>query len=126
MYSKMQGRAGSARRGKEALHALGVDHDDLAVLDVADELRPDDVERAGFRAQDRAAVEFAEHQRTDAERVARADQLLVGQRDEGVGAFDLGQRLDEAIDDLRAAGARREQQHDFGVGGRLADGAGRE
>ena len=111
------------RQGKEALRPVGVDHDHLAVLDVADEFRADDIERAGFRAEDRAAVEFAEHQRTNAERVARADQLLVGQRYEGVGAFDLGQRLDEAIDDPRPARARREQQHDLGVGCRLAYGA---
>ena len=43
-------------------------------------LRADHVERAGLRGQDRAAVEVAEHQRADAERIARADQLLVGQR----------------------------------------------
>ena len=57
----------------------------------------------------------------DAERIARADKLLVGQRDQRVGALDLGQRLDETVDDLRPARARREQEHDFGIGGRLAD-----
>ena len=91
MYSKMQGRIGCARQRQEAPHPVGVDDDDLAVLDVADELRADDVERAGLRAEDRAAVELAEHERADAERIARADQLLVGQRDESVGALDLGQ-----------------------------------
>ena len=76
--------------GEEAPNPVGVDDDDLAVLDVAHELGPDDVERAGLGGEDRPAVEFAEDQRTDAERIARADQLLVGQRDEGIGAFDLG------------------------------------
>ena len=123
MYSKMQGRACSARRRKEALDTVGVDHDHLAVRDVADELRADDVERAGLRTEDRTVVELAEHERADAERISRADQLLVGERDQGVGAFDFRQRLDKAIDDLRPARARREQQHDFGVGRRLADGA---
>jgi hypothetical protein len=33
----------------------------------------DDVERAGFGAEDRTAVEFAEDERTNAERVARAE-----------------------------------------------------
>ena len=97
-----------AGQGEEALHAVGVDHHDLAVLDVADEPGADDVERAGLRAQDRTAVEFAEHQRADAERIAGADQLLVGQRHQRVGALDLGQRLDEAVDDLRSARARRQ------------------
>ena len=109
------------RQREEALHPVAVDDHDLAVLDVADEFRADDVERAGLRAKDRAAVELAEHERADAERIARADQLLVGQRDERVGALDLGQGLDEAVDDPAPARARREQQHDFGVGGRLAD-----
>jgi len=52
-------------------------------------LRADDVERAGFRGEDRAAVEPAEHQRADAERVARADELLVCHADERKGAFDI-------------------------------------
>ena len=66
-------------------------------------LRADDVERAGLRGEDRAAVELAEHQRADAERIARADQLLVGQADEGIGAFELAQALDEAVDEAVAA-----------------------
>ena len=111
------------REGKEARHPVRVDDDDLAVLDVADEFGSDDVERARLRGEDRAPVELAQHQGTDAERIARADQLVVGQRDEGVGAFDLGQRLDEAIDDSAPARPRRKQQHDLGVGRRLADGA---
>ena len=121
MYSKMQGRAGCLGKREEALHPVAVDDHHLAVLDVADEFRADDVERAGLRAEDRAAVELAKHQRADAERIARADQLLVGQRHERIGAFDLGQRLDEAVDDPGPARAGREQQHDFRIGGRLAD-----
>ena len=111
------------RQREEALHAVAVDDDHLAVLDVANEFRANDVERAGLRAKNRAAVELAEHERADAERVARADQLLVGQRDERVRALDLGQGLDETVDDPGPARARGKEQHDFGVGGRLADGA---
>ena len=99
-----------------------VDHDDLAVLDVAHEVGADDVERAGLRGEDRTAVEFAEHQRPDAERIARADQLLVGERDQRVGALDLPQRFDEAVDDRwPCASAAVSMQDDFGVRGRLAD-----
>ena len=47
--------------------------------------------------------------------------FLLVKRDERVGALDLGQGLDEAIDDLGPARARGEQQHDFRVAGRLAD-----
>ena len=109
------------RQGEEALHPVAVDHHHFAVLDVANEFRPDDVERAGLGAEDRAAVQFAQHQRADAERIARPDELLVGQRDQRIGALDLGQGLDEAIDDPWPARAGREQEHHFGVGGRLAD-----
>ena len=103
------------------MHAVLVEHDDLAVLDVAHVFRADDVERAGFGGEDRMAVELADHQRADAERIARADQLLVGEADEGVGAFELAQPLDEAVDEAVALGARDEMQDDLGVGGRLHD-----
>ena len=56
--------------------------------------------------------------------IAGADQHLVGEADEGVGAFDLAQRFDEALDDAAFLGARQQMQDDFGVGGRLTDGAG--
>ena len=76
----MQKRAGSAARSGMALARPSsvIDHH-LAVLDVAHELGADDVERAGLGGQDQASSELAQHQRPDAERVAHADQLLVGQ-----------------------------------------------
>ena len=117
----MQGRIGRGGNGRRLSTPSSRDDDDLAVLDVAHEMRADDVERAGLGGEDVMAVEFAEHQRPDAERIARADQLLVGQRDQRIGAFDLAQRLDEALDDARPAAARHEMQDDFGVGGRLVD-----
>ena len=101
------------------LRAFVVEDDDLAILDVAHVFRADDVERAGFRCQDRAAVELAEHQRPDAERVAGTDQLLVGHGDEGIGALELAQALDEAVDEAIALGAGDEMQDHLGVGGRL-------
>ena len=89
------------------MHAVLVEHHDFAVLDVAHVFRADDVERAGLRGEDRVAVELADHQRADAERIARADQLLVGEADEGIGAFELAQRVDEAVDEAVALGAVR-------------------
>ena len=106
-----------------ALHALVVEYDDLAVLDVAHVLRPDHVERAGLGGEDRRAVELAEHERADTERIARADQLLVGHADERIGAFELAQAFDEAVDEAVALGARDEVQDHLGVGGRLHHGA---
>ena len=105
MYSKMQGRCGCFGAKRIDLDAVLGDHDDLAVLDVAHEAGADDVERAGLGGEDVAAVELAEDERADAERIARADQLLVGERDEGIGALDLPDGLDEAVDELRLAAA---------------------
>ena len=103
--------------------AVLVEHQYLAVVDVAHILRADDVERAGFRRQDWAAVELAQHQRPDAQRIARADQFLVGQADEGEGAFEHAQAFDEAVDESVAMRARHEMQDHLGVGGRLHHGA---
>jgi len=95
----MQGRAGNC--GNERLlgmTALLVEHDDLAVLDVAHIFGADDVERAGLRGEDRGPVEPPHHERPDAERIAGAYQLLVGERDQRIGAFERVQRIHEAVD----------------------------
>ena len=105
------------------MHAVLVEHHDLAILDVALVFRADDVECAGFRGEDRVAVELADNQRANTQWVARADQLLVGQADEGVGAFQLAQPLDEAVDEAVALGPGDQMQDDLGVGRRLHDGA---
>jgi len=105
------------------MRTLFVEHDDFARFDVTDEFRADDIERAGLRGQDRATVEFAQDQRTDAKRIAGADQLLVGQRHQRIGAFEGAQRLDEAVDKAAAAGLRHQMQDHFGVGGGLHHGA---
>jgi hypothetical protein len=98
------------------------DDDHLAVVDVADECGADHVERAGLRRQDVGAVELAEHQRADAQRVAHADQLLVGQGDQGVAALDLGHRVDEAVDHLGLPRAGDQVKDHLAVRGRLEDG----
>ena len=105
------------------MRAVFVEDENLAVLHVAHVLRADDVERAGLRGEDRTAVELAEHQRPDAERVAGADQLLVGQADEGVGAFEHAQPVDEAIDETIAVRARDQMEDHLRVGRRLHHGA---
>ena len=102
-----------------ALRAVFVEDHDLAVLDVAHIVRADDVERAGLRGEDRTVAELADHQRADAERVARADELLVGEANEGIGALDLAQPVDEAVDEAVAARLGDEMQDHLGVGGRL-------
>jgi hypothetical protein len=102
--------------------ALIRNHHDFAVLDLADELRADDVEGTGFRTKNVGAVELTQYERADAERVAGADQFLVGQRHEGVGAFEAAQRIDVAINNAALFRARDEMQDHFRVGRRLANG----
>ena len=51
------------------------------------------------------------------------DQHIVGETGQRIGAFDLNQRIHEALDDAPALGARNEVQYHLGVGGGLADGA---
>ena len=114
-------RRAAAGRGSAISIAVLGDHHHLAVLDLADEAGADDVERAGLRSKDIGAVELAEHQRPDAERIARADQLLVGEHHQRIGALELAERIDEAVDHARLLGAGDEMQDDLGVGGRLAD-----
>ena len=119
----MQSRAGIFRHEAVALDPLARDHHDLAVLDLAHELGADDVERAGLRGEHPGLAELAEHQRPDAVGIAGADELLVGEADQGIGAFDLEQRLDEFLDEEAFLAAGDEMQDHLGVGGRLADGA---
>ena len=114
--------AGSRRHRLERLErmrALFVEDQNLAVLHVAHVLRADDVESAGLRREDGATVELAEHQRPDAQRIARADELLIGEADEGIGAFEHAQSLDKTVDEAVAMRARHEMKDDLGVGRRL-------
>ena len=118
-----QAGAGPAgREGLERLQALVVDDDDLTVLDITLKGRADGVQRAGFRSQHPGAAEPPQDQRTDAERVARADQLGAGGADEGIAALDPAYGVDEAINDLGLTATGDQVKDDLGVGGRLEDG----
>jgi hypothetical protein len=65
----------------------------------------------------------ADHQRADAKRVARTNQLLVGEADKGIGALELAQALDETVDKAVTARTRHQMQDHLGIGGRLHHGA---
>src|SRR5262249_45504682 len=109
---------GSRRHGWERLvrvDAVFIEYHDPAILHVANGFRADDVERASFGGKDRVGVEPADHQREEAGWVARSDELLVGKTDERIGAFELPQPLDEAVDEAVAFGVRDEMQDDLGV-----------
>ena len=104
-----------------ALYAALRNDDHLAIFHIAHEAGADDVQGAGLGGENVVSVELAEHERADAERVARADQLLVREADERVGALDLAERLDEAVENARLAALGDQMQHDLGVRRRLVD-----
>ncbi len=118
--------AGAPTRPRERLqgtHAPLLENHHLPGLDVAHELRADDVERAGLRGQDVRLAEPAEDERAHAQRIAHADDRRVGEADERVGALHLAQRIDQAVDHAGASGGRDEMDDDLGVGRRLEQGA---
>src|SRR5207249_4796588 len=84
-------------------------------------MRADNVERAGFRGENVTPVKLAKDKRSNSQRIAGADQLLVAERDEGISAFDRAQGLDEPVDEVGTPAAGNEVKDDFGVGGRLID-----
>ena len=97
--------------------------DDLAIFDLTQKLRADDIERAGFGREHVGCPEPADDQWSNTNGIARCDHHVVGQADEGIRAFDLTDRIDEALDDAALLRTRQEVKNDFGIGGRLADGA---
>ena len=66
-----------------------------------------------------AVKEFAQHERTDAPRITRSDQLFVSQRHQRIGALKSPQRFDIALDEAAAPRLRDQMQDGLGVGGRL-------
>ena len=79
--------------------------------------RADEVERARLRREHRVAVDPAEVERAEAVRVAEADQLALGERDDRVRALEPAHRVRDSF--LERRGVVRDQRgDDLGVGGR--------
>ena len=110
--------------GADRAHPLVRDDDHLSRFDLADERGTDDVEPDCLRGEDIGVADPAHHQRTDAERISAGDHPLRGQTDQRIGALDLLECIDEAIEQ-GAIFRHRDQMNDrFGVTGRLEDRAG--
>ena len=117
----MQKRGFAGWNGKKLSIAVGGGDHHLAGLDLADELGADDVERAGLRGEHPAVADPAEHQRAHAERVADADELGAGHRDDGEGALDAAQRVLQPLGDGLLDRARHQVDDALGVRARLED-----
>ena len=112
-----------AVEGPRRAQSFRAGDDHLAGLDVAQELRADDVERAAFRGDDPRLAELAQHQRPHAQGVAHSDQAFLRQRGQRIGAFDLAQRVDHALLDAELQTGRDEMDDHFSVAGRLEQAA---
>ena len=116
--------ARARQRGGEraiALEPVVIDQHQFAGLEIAHISGADDVERDGFRGEDRRLAKLAHHQRPDAERIAARDQSVGGQADQRISALDLFQRIGQPVEHRLAVAGRHQVDDDFGVAGRLED-----
>ncbi len=102
-------------------HALVRHFDQLAGLDRTQIGRADHVERHRLRGKNIGLAEPAHDQWPDAERIAAGDHALGGEADQAVGALDLLQCVDEAVEQGAISGRRDEMDDNLGVAGRLED-----
>ncbi len=94
-----------------------VDHDELARTHVTFELGADEVERAGLGGQHPVVAEPPDDQRSEAERVAEAEQPALGEGDDRRGAFEPAERVADRVRERSGiVGDQRADQ--LGVGGR--------
>lgn len=100
--------------------AVLVDDDDFARLDLADKLGVNEIECARFARQNVSAVELAERERTESERIADADDLPLAHHHERERALDFAERREHAA---RAAWLREQVENDLAIDGRLENGA---
>ena len=71
-----------------------------------------------------AGVLHAAHgERAEAARIAGGEDAVARHHDDGEGAFDLGERVGDGVDQRAGAGVRDELDDDLGVGGGLEVGA---
>ena len=116
------GAAAAAPNGRTLRRPVLVDDDHLARLDVAHELGPEQLERAGLRRRrPRSSLALPSDQRPEPHRIAHRDQRVLGQEDQRVGAAHLAKRVGGALGQRPLARARDEVDDDLGVGGGLED-----
>ena len=93
--------------------------DHFARLDLANELRTDDVEGDCFGSEDGRIAHPAHLQRTNAERVATGDHSLRSHDDKRVSAFEQTQGIDQPVHRRRITTGCHEMDDHFGIAGRL-------
>ena len=100
------------------MEAVGVGDDELARLDLADELGADEVERAGLDAKTQcASSQPPDHERPEAVRVAEGDEPSLRERDDGVGAVETLHRVRHGLVERRLV-VRDQRRDELAVGRR--------
>ena len=97
-------RVTPSRNGLGSVYALVVDPHDLARAYVANDLGPDEVERARLGRDDPVVSDAAERERAEAERVTERDERPVHESRDRVRALEAGHR--SALPPRRAAPRR--------------------
>ncbi len=98
---------------------LFVDDDDFARFDITDELGLNLVKRDRFAGQHIRAIQAADGKRAKTERVADANQFLLGHDDERVGALKTAESLHQRVFDAAERRLREHHDDDFAVHGGL-------
>ncbi len=88
------------------VHARRVDHEHLARLDLAHEVRAHDVERRALARQHPPALDPTEHERPEAVRVAHADEVRLVHHHEREPTFELREHVQQRLFEVAAVGAR--------------------
>ena len=118
--------AGALRFFRErfvALNPVSGNHDHLSIFHFADEFCADDIQCTGFGSENVALVHFAQDQWPDSQRVAHADEFVVGDPDQCVGPVDFIQGIDHPVDGAAFGAAGDQVQDGFRVRGGLKNGA---
>ena len=91
--------AGARRKFGErfdTLQPIFGNDDNLAIFNLAHKLRADNIQRAGLRRQNIMPVKLAQNKRSNAQRVARANEFFIGHDNQRIRPFDLEKRIGKA------------------------------
>ena len=120
----MQNLCGAARKAGGFARPLPSMMTSSPGFDVAHEIGADDIECAGFAGQHIGIVDFAEHQRPHAVRIAHADDACSWQAQRANKRLRSGASASISRSITTAAARHRHQMDDhFGIGGRAEQAA---
>src|SRR3954462_7561986 len=95
--------------------AILVDRHDFAGLDITNELRMNEIKRAGFAGEDITIANPAQAQGTKAMRIPDPDELILSHNDQGISPFDAPNALDEIVMVTIEAGLSHQVEDDLTI-----------